>query len=217
MTAITLTFKISPTELQNLAVWAEEHPAELVILDFSRSVSMTAVRRQQGQRYRSMLASRQKELSTIFLSILGDVLLNAAQFHATDPTVDELLRTGRNVLLSVRSEYFRRQSDLFWPSIIHHDYEPAENPEDLFNITSHFLSQYKQHGYDDDDKLTSCLSLVVTPGAKMLAGAVSRLINRDPDDRYDWRSIQAMLTDSVDPQLAWLFKLVDGFKLQVNV
>ena len=100
----------SLAELQNVAHWASTHPDELVILDFSRSVSMVSA---GDDGYHSMARASLDELSDILLYYLGDVLISRAQIASVDPTINDLLSTGSNVLMLVRGKYLRKRSDFY--------------------------------------------------------------------------------------------------------
>ena len=162
--------------------------------------------------YHSMARASLDELSDILLYYLGDVLISRAQIASVDPTINDLLSTGRNVLMLVRSKYLRKRSALYWPNFIRHDYSPRENPEDLFSSLSDMLQGY--HGL----RLRgTCLSLVVTPGVKTVSGAASRLINMDPNDRHSWDHLKSLIEDFAGSKIGVLANLISGIEIQVLV
>ena len=153
-----------------------------MILNFGLKLSLVAAGR-SGEDYQPMTSSRLRQLSDIILTHLGDVLINATSFAGVNPTVDDLLSTGRSVIMPVEVTEFRQLSDYYWPDILSVDTRGRENPEDMFNQRSGVLEGYRRAGLEAGF-LGSSLSVAITPNTRMIAGALSRKIELGSSNDY---------------------------------
>ena len=59
--------------------------------------------------------------------------------------MNEILATGRNVMVHMGDSYIEAKSDLFWPRFIHTGWSGRTNPEDLFEERSYKLAEFKNN------------------------------------------------------------------------
>ena len=59
-----------------------------------------------------------------------------------NPTMNDLLSTGHNVVAIVKNSYMEGKSDLFWPDTIHNQWSGRTNPEQLFDERSAKMKLY---------------------------------------------------------------------------
>ena len=71
------------------------------------------------------------------------MLVNGTQLSSRNPSVGDVLSTGRNVLALIRNDYLLEKSDYFIDDIIVQVFEGFENTEDLFNQRSQLLQDYQ--------------------------------------------------------------------------
>ena len=117
-------------------------------------------------------------LADILLLYLGEVLVNQSLIEETaadplNPTVNEILATGKNVIAIVAQEYMEPKSDLFWPDIISYGFSGAGNPEELFVDRSGLLEGFVTSDPDRITKASGCVTpdpRIVTAGLKITFG-----------------------------------------------
>ena len=128
--------------LAEIRDFALAHPAEVILLDFSNGRSFVA----PGDASDPVIdipPSRLDDLADVLLEYLGGVLVNGTQLTSRNPTVGDVLSTGRNVLALIKNDYLLEKSDYFIDDIIVQVFEGFENTEDLFNQRSQLLQDYQ--------------------------------------------------------------------------
>ena len=118
------------------------------------------------------------ELVDILLLYLSEVLVNQTLIEETaenplNPTVNEILATGRNFIAIVAQDYMQPQSDLFWSDIIEYGFTGAGNTEVLFNDRSNLLSDFVTSAPDRITKVSGCVTpdpRIVSAGLKLTFG-----------------------------------------------
>ncbi len=100
---------------------------------------------------------RKDELADILVEYLDDVSVQKSNF-SDNPTMNEILASGRNVIIEMEDSYIEAKNDLFWPMFVHNLYTGRSNPEDLFETLSQILAEIKNN-YDDRITLVSAVQL----------------------------------------------------------
>ena len=138
--------------LEQIRQFAENHQEEVVILIFKHFVRpgdlLSATR--------PMLNERKDELSDILLNNLGDKLTPKGTL-SNNPTMNEVLDQGTNLIALMEDSYIRGKDDRYWSlNILHQKWELAPNPEDLFQERSEKLKDFKENYTDMLTEISGC-------------------------------------------------------------
>ena len=162
--------------LQQIADFARDHPDEILMLDFQNFV------RPFGTGTAPMLPGRKRDVNDLILSYLSDFMVPYVNI-SLNPTYNEVLATGRNVIAIMTDDDINAMSDLYWPSFLVVSQAGETNPEDLFRQRSGGLRGYLQN---NPDQMTE-LSGAMTPNEVSIAAAMYRVYGDLPiiDEIYD--------------------------------
>ena len=160
MICLNLSLIIGLSEIRD---FAKAHPQEIVILDFATANTRAFLAPSDGggSGFTDVPAYRLDTLADILLQYLGQVLVNGTQLPTSNPTVQKVLATGRNVLLLIGNDYLREKSDYFLPNIAHSSLARTENPELLFTDGSQKLKAYLTSHSNDITMVRLLASYVV--------------------------------------------------------
>lgn len=147
---------------------------QVVILDFDHFAAPDL----ESNGTKDISEERMDELAQILLLYLGEVLVNQSLINETaanplNPTVNEVLATGKNVIAIVAQEYMQPLSDLFWTDVIEYGFSAAGNPEELFLDRSALLEGFVTSAPDRISKASGCVTpdpRIVSAGLKLTFG-----------------------------------------------
>ena len=155
--------------LEQIATFAASFPEEVIILEFQYFVE-PAERGTQPMR-----EERMDVLADVMLSYLAPVLVNQT-LVSRNPTVNEVLATGANVIATFRGiDYMEQKTELFWDYFIEYRYSQAGNPEDLFVSRSGQLQELS--GFPNS---VTMVSGCVTPDEKIVIAGLVRACPQSP-------------------------------------
>ncbi len=154
--------------LQQIHDFAIEHPEEILLLEFGHFAAPS------NSGITDIPIYRKDEIANILLKYLEPVLVPKSGF-SNNPTMNEVLAIGKNVIIHMGDHYIRGKSDLFWSPFIHSSWSGRTNPEDLFEERSFKLSYFKNNYNDRITLISGC----VTPDEKTIAGAMVRLFGNN--------------------------------------
>ena len=158
--------------LEQIARFVEKNSEEVVVLSFGHfaapgnTISGTT----------EISDERKDELSDIFLDILGDLMAPQSQL-SDNPTMNEVLATGCNIIAIMSDSYIRDKDDRYWSSVIHGGWSGRTNPEDLFVERSSKLKDWKENYADRMTDVTGC----ITPDEKTVTGSLLRVYGDDDE------------------------------------
>ena len=118
--------------LNHFIQFARQNPGEILLLDFN-----TFARPGDDfvARY-PIPKDRLNKLTDIIFDTIGEKMIPYGDIPQ-NPTVDEVLATGNNIIAYMSEQYVRELQPQFWPSSAHYQrYNGMRNPEDLFNDRS---------------------------------------------------------------------------------
>ena len=171
--------------IDHIRQFATQNPGEIIILQFAHFVAV-------GDETRATLPipdDRKDELSQILLRGLGSRMV-AHNSVPDNPTVNQVLSTGRNIIATMQDSYIRRNHPQFWPhETVVNRWTGRTNPEDLFKQRSELLNFFKDN---DRDKLTEA-SVCVTPDERIVIGGLLLVFQDDPIGREIIRIIMPEL------------------------
>ena len=122
-----------------------------------------------------MSEERMDILADILLQHLNGVLVNQTIVNNRNPTINDILSTGRNVISVITKGYIRRKSHLFWRDFIwRYRHTGVENPEGLFNDRSRKLAGFTKHYKDHVTRISGA----VTPSNRMLSSSLWRYLKK---------------------------------------
>ena len=98
---------------------------------------------------------RKQELAEIILDYLGNNLVH--KDNLTDnPTINEILSTGRNIIAQMEDDYIRNNYDGFWPVVVQSSWTSQTNPEELFIERSSKLETFLANHPDQITDISGC-------------------------------------------------------------
>lgn len=153
-------------DLQDIAQYSRENPEEILILEFWNFAR--AGNPDTGGTL-PIRPARKIELSDMILDYLSDYMVSYGDI-SENPTMNEVLATGSNIILTMDDEEVREQSELYWPPFIHANWAGVTNSEDLFNHRSSVLIDYLLNHADKITEVSAC----VTPDERNVVGALLR-------------------------------------------
>ena len=165
--------------LNHFIQFARQNPGEILLLNFN---TFARPGDDFAARY-PIPEERLDVLTDIIFDTIGEKMIPFGDIPQ-NPTVDQVLATGNNIIAYMSEGYVRELRPQFWPSSAHYQrFSGMRNPEDLFNHRSESLRLYK----DDFDDVIVRLSGCVTPNANIILGSLRNRYRGDPfwDDLFD--------------------------------
>ncbi len=155
--------------LQQIHDFAVENKEEVLILEFR----FFAAPGDSGTK--PIPNHRKDEIVNILIEYLKPVAVPKSDFN-DNPTMNEILASGRNVIIEMDDSYIEAKHDLFWPTFVHNIDTGRTNPEDLFEKVSQNLAETKNN-YDHRITLVSGCA---TPDVYTVVSAMLRVYGDDP-------------------------------------
>lgn len=135
-----LTADLIEPGLRQISDFVNQNPGEVIILSFTHIVEKGLLGPVSLGRDESLA------LSAILLKHLQSKLVQRTEVQ-TNPTISEILSTGKNILAFVDNTYMIEQHASFWPrERIRSAWIAASNPESLFTQRSDTLKYFKSSG-----------------------------------------------------------------------
>jgi hypothetical protein len=151
--------------LQHVARFSAYHPEEVLLLN----MNTFAAAGNASIPLKPIPEARKDVLSDLLLQHLGQYMAPKS-ILSDNPTMNEVLATGRNVIMLMEDEYIRAKDERYWPYVIWSSWTSATNTEELFNSRSSRLIDIREN---HPDELTD-LSGAVTPNEQIIiAGLVN--------------------------------------------
>ena len=137
--------------LAEVREFALQHPEEVLFLYFQHFVS-------PGNAISSTLpitVPRKQELAEIILDYLGDLMVPKANL-SDNPTINEILASGGNIIAQMADDYIRTNYEGFWPVVVVSDWIGMSNPEDLFLDRSSKLERFLREHPNEITDISGC-------------------------------------------------------------
>ena len=179
--------------LEDIASFSETHPGEVILLRFGHFASPGNA----DSPTLPIATPRKDVLADILIEKLSHRLVDITAFPTpNNPTVNQVLATGRNVIADVGDSYIRSRHPRFFGDLAVNQWVGRTNPEDLFEERSGKLNSWLTRYPDRITALSGC----TTPAEKNIVGAMIRLYGDDPIIREIISILFPELLD-VDPDL----------------
>lgn len=154
-------------DLQDIADFSSLYPDEIIIIYFQNFVQPD--RRNGGTQ--PIDDERKIELNEIILDYLSDHMVPYVNI-SDNPTVNEVLDTGKNIIATMQDDDIRGMSELYWPkSVVVPGFSGKPNPEDLFIDRSERLKDFL---INHNNTITD-ISGAMTPGVRTVVAAIERV------------------------------------------
>ena len=155
--------------LQQFYNFAVANPMEVIIMHFNHFAA-------PGESGTIPITPAKKdEIADILLEYLGPIAVPES-LVSVNPTVNEILGTGKNVIILMGDQYIRDKDDIFWPRNLHNPWSGRTNPEALFENRAAELANNKINHPDRMTRVSGCL----TPDEVVVAGALIRVYGDNP-------------------------------------
>ncbi|CAH1795823.1 unnamed protein product, partial [Owenia fusiformis] len=155
--------------LQEIADFARDNRNEILLLEFGHFA-------QRGIAGTDPIPENRKdEISDMMLRILSPHLVDSTAVDS-NPTINAVLATGKNIIAMVKDDYIVEKSDLFWDFSIVHHWTGVSNPEDLFEQRTGLMREYRQNNPNDITGISAC----VTPNTNIVIGGALRHSELEP-------------------------------------
>ena len=178
-------------ELHEMIEFLEEYPHEILHLDFNNFA-------RPGNTTHPIIPipiHRKDMIADILLEYLEPYLALQSEL-TSNPTMNEVLASGKNIILEMEDTYIRAKHDGFWSIETVYEWSGRTNPEDLFNERSERLESYRQNAGHKMTRISGCN----TPNEKMYVGGLLRVYGDDESFRDIIKIIWPELLE-IDPNL----------------
>ncbi|ELU00255.1 hypothetical protein CAPTEDRAFT_217638 [Capitella teleta] len=174
-------------ELQEIANFARDHPEEIILLEFGHFAKPG----DQDSPTVSIPERRKDVIAEILLQYLEPYLALESEL-SSNPTVNEILATGKNIILEMNDAYIRPKHDGFWSSIYISRWVGKTNPEDIFIERASKMQTYLESNRDQFTSVSGCH----TPDEVMIIAALLRI--------YGDNKLVMRILEKVAPEYAGL-------------